>query len=407
MVIAPGSVMSDPSSGPMMRIVNHHAAGVPRPRFATRRSDDSAKVDDRTRRGERHDHHHEQRFRVVDRVVQIVLRRVPAFVERNRRAEHHGPQSKHHFDFPEEVQQPGGDAGRRRTSEARVARILRVLDAVRERGEPRRRERVQQREREDARGDRVERILLDARRERADDPAVVNRRVGRQRSRELGDGVRGLHHPGHVIIGHDVLTTLCLLLSFAAGQDSIGVVYQTAPEVSRHEPVVTTLVVENRTQEEIRFDLGFDRTEHVVAVVKKPDGNAWPLSLRTIGDGVRRRGRISIEPGGRYVQRFVLDRWIDFDQIGDYELEIQANVAVTTKSGALVSRAISGTTRTRITPRNEQRLREVGRTLAETALSGRAEDGIAAAQALQYLVDEVAVPHVARILLGDGLGTIP
>ncbi len=195
-----------------------------------------------------------------------------------------------------------------------------------------------------------------------------------------------------------MLTTLCLLLSFAAGQDSVGVVYQTAPEVSRHEPVVTTLVVENRTQEEIRFDLGFDRTEHVVAVVKKPDGNAWPLSLRTIGDGVRRRGRISIEPGGRYVQRFVLDRWIDFDQIGDYELEIQANVAVTTKNGALVSGAISGTTRTRMTARNEQRLRDVGRTLAETVLSGRTEDSSDAAQELQYMVDEVAVPYVARIL---------
>ena len=98
------------------------------------------------------------------------------------------------------------------------------------------------------------------------------------------------------------------------------------------------------------------------------------------------------------MQRFVLDRWIDFDQIGDYELEIRADVAVTTKSGALVSRVISGTTRTRMTPRNEQRLRDVGRTLAETALSGRPEDGIDAAQALQYMVDEVAVPHAARIL---------
>ena len=42
MVIAPGSVMNEPSSGPTVRIVIHHAAGVPPPRLASRRSVASA-----------------------------------------------------------------------------------------------------------------------------------------------------------------------------------------------------------------------------------------------------------------------------------------------------------------------------------------------------------------------------
>ena len=42
MVIAPGSVMNDPSIGPMVRIENHHAAGVERPSCAIRRSAFSA-----------------------------------------------------------------------------------------------------------------------------------------------------------------------------------------------------------------------------------------------------------------------------------------------------------------------------------------------------------------------------
>ena len=42
MVIAAGSVINDPSSGPIVRIVIHHAAGVPRPRLATRLSTASA-----------------------------------------------------------------------------------------------------------------------------------------------------------------------------------------------------------------------------------------------------------------------------------------------------------------------------------------------------------------------------
>ena len=38
MVIAAGSVMKEPSSGPTVRIASHQAAGVPPPRLATRRS---------------------------------------------------------------------------------------------------------------------------------------------------------------------------------------------------------------------------------------------------------------------------------------------------------------------------------------------------------------------------------
>ena len=41
--MAAGSVMNDPRTGPMIRIVAHHAPGVPRPAFATTRRADSAK----------------------------------------------------------------------------------------------------------------------------------------------------------------------------------------------------------------------------------------------------------------------------------------------------------------------------------------------------------------------------
>ena len=42
MVIAPGSVMNEPRSGPTVRMLNHHAAGEPPPRRAMRRSAPSA-----------------------------------------------------------------------------------------------------------------------------------------------------------------------------------------------------------------------------------------------------------------------------------------------------------------------------------------------------------------------------
>ena len=42
--MAPGSVMKDPNSGPIVRIVNHHADGVLPPSAATRCSTDCAKA---------------------------------------------------------------------------------------------------------------------------------------------------------------------------------------------------------------------------------------------------------------------------------------------------------------------------------------------------------------------------
>ena len=42
-VMAAGSVMNDPITGPIVRIVTHHAAGVPPPAFAMRRRPASAK----------------------------------------------------------------------------------------------------------------------------------------------------------------------------------------------------------------------------------------------------------------------------------------------------------------------------------------------------------------------------
>ena len=44
MVIAAGSVIAEPSNGPIVRIVTHQAAGVPPPALATYRMAPSAKA---------------------------------------------------------------------------------------------------------------------------------------------------------------------------------------------------------------------------------------------------------------------------------------------------------------------------------------------------------------------------
>ena len=152
--------MNEPSTGPIVRIATHHAAGVPPPAAATRRSADSAnpmigRVDasammTTTNSG----------FRVVDRVADVVPGRLPPGVRRDRDDEHHRPQAEDHFDFAEEVQRLGAQTRRRRQAVRARLLVVPVLHPVRETGEARRRKRVENRQDEHARGDGVERLDL-------------------------------------------------------------------------------------------------------------------------------------------------------------------------------------------------------------------------------------------------------
>jgi hypothetical protein len=102
---------------------------------------------------------------------------------RDRDDQHHGPQPEHHLDLAEEVQELGGDTrpGRRREWQPRGVTMLK---GVRQPGEARRGERVQDGDHEDRRDDEIEGILRHARRERRQDAVGRRGRIGRQRGRK-------------------------------------------------------------------------------------------------------------------------------------------------------------------------------------------------------------------------------
>ena len=131
--------------------MTHHAAGVPRPALATRRSAPSANamigrvaasaMITTTKSG----------LGVVDLVVEVVLRRFPADVDDHRREEHDRPEAEHDFDFAEKVQELGRDARRLTPALGAGALIVAVLNRVRQRRKAGRRERVEDGQQEDRR----------------------------------------------------------------------------------------------------------------------------------------------------------------------------------------------------------------------------------------------------------------
>ena len=117
-------------------------------------------LDDRPRGGQRHDHHDEQRFGVVDRVVQIVCGCRPASRHRDGEHEWHAPEREHDFDLAMEMQDLGCHARARCEARRFLLLITPMLNAMSGLDESRREERMNNGEEEDDRRDRVEGIRL-------------------------------------------------------------------------------------------------------------------------------------------------------------------------------------------------------------------------------------------------------
>jgi hypothetical protein len=144
------------------------------------------------RRRERHDHDDEHRLGVGDRVVDVVTRDLRPLVPDDRAEEHQGPEAEDHLHLADEVQELGRDARPPVGARGGCTVVVALLEAMGERGEPRGRERVQDREREDARGDRVEGIRLDACGQRRKEPAVDLRVVHQRRGETKVHGLRSI-----------------------------------------------------------------------------------------------------------------------------------------------------------------------------------------------------------------------
>src|SRR6476620_6670674 len=108
---------------------------------------------------------------------------------------------------------------------------------------------------------------------------------------------------------HLVLAAYALasIAGLQTAQPGIVVTYILPPSVSLREPIVATLTIQNLLPDTVSVDLGWDRRERFLVVVRRPDGTIQHPKI--LPDGVGRRGRISIARNDRYSQQLVLDDW--------------------------------------------------------------------------------------------------
>jgi hypothetical protein len=164
--------------------------------------------------------------------------------------------------------------------------------------------------------------------------------------------------------------------------------------VTAQEPVIATLTIFNRTDKGVTIDLGQDATENIAIDVIAPGKRRYRSQI-PVRDGFQRAGRISISPGGRYTQRLLLNDWIDFSELGQYELSVQV---IGRSDGA--SKALQRETLTiAVLPRDPLKLQSSCSQLAQSIVS---TDDVGArlfnAKALASIIDPVAVTCIEEVL---------
>lgn len=171
------------------------------------------------------------------------------------------------------------------------------------------------------------------------------------------------------------------------------------PGVTLHEPVSIDLKVENRLSEKITLDLGVRREANFQFSVTKPDGTeVSPPRLEEGGFG--RSGNIWIEPGDTFRQHVLVNKWYQFLEAGTYRIRLRlVDIALKTESGVFLSnQVVSSPMVLQISPADPSRLSAVCESLVQSARTSRgyakrAEDAVA----LSYIVDPVAIPHLANL----------
>ena len=103
MVIAAGSVMKEPRSGPTVSIENHHATGVLPPAAANKREAGFREAENRLRARNGHDHENEDGFGVFD-AIEVVDHRFPPLEGDDRDRQGNRPDSEDRLDLTKKME---------------------------------------------------------------------------------------------------------------------------------------------------------------------------------------------------------------------------------------------------------------------------------------------------------------
>ena len=155
----------------------------------------------------------------------------------------------------------------------------------------------------------------------------------------------------------------------------------------------------------IFFDLGFRKKGRFQITVTPPGGSTIrvpSLSEEGFGSG----GSMSLAAGELYSQPVLLNEWYDFEQAGDYDVQIALPGPIRTSKVTVIN-STAERLRFHIAARDEGKLRRTCELLVRTAISAkRYEEQANAALALSHVVDPVAVPFLRGVLLAGSVDYI-
>lgn len=171
---------------------------------------------------------------------------------------------------------------------------------------------------------------------------------------------------------------------------------------SLFEPVTATLVVQNRTQNDITASVNLDRSLRFT--VRAPDGLTKHIAAPPTAGGIWVPTDLVVPAGGSFRKSLLLNEWIDFRKTGTYEIRVSLIHSGFEQRGHLAEEGRPCTIQ--ILPADVASLDEECRRLSRVALDVDAERASRAARALSFVQHEVCIDDLKSLLEGSFHGKV-
>lgn len=208
--------------------------------------------------------------------------------------------------------------------------------------------------------------------------------------------------PSRSHVGLAALVAVVGDLGSASGQISARLEIVGPTTVTLSRPVVAEFRVLNEATDQLVVDAGWDRKERFRLQLMSPDGAVTTVRPEPppLG-GISRGPTFRVESGSDYRDWIVLNRWLDFSEVGSYELTVRFDGTVQTASGNAVQMVREWRHTITVTPRDVAELAGVASELRDVAMSSTGEGQRRAVMSLAYLTDPVAIPYLRDVVIAN------
>jgi hypothetical protein len=195
------------------------------------------------------------------------------------------------------------------------------------------------------------------------------------------------------------------LLGYSAAAQERGIttavsLVNEGPTVN--EPIFVNFTVHNALSEPVQLDISsrLDGTGSFGGQVARPDGRSERGTKPRPGvyEVLFSKRTVSIAPGTSSITELLASAWADFDIPGRYIVEVEMGDSPKTETGGQLPALLPATVAFEVGPRDPERLERICAGLELRALVADGGEATSAILGLAYVKDDVAVPHLARLL---------